>query len=40
MIFQQQAGFILDAPKAASGESYKRLLMGERYGKLSHNKHN
>jgi len=37
MIFQKQAGFILDAPKEVTGESYKHLLMGERYGKVSNN---
>jgi phosphatidylserine decarboxylase len=37
LVFQKQAGFILDAPKEEGGESYKRLLMGERYGKVSNN---
>lgn len=35
MIFQKQAGFVIDAPKEAGAESYKRLLMGERYGVLA-----
>ena len=37
MVFQKQAGFILDAPKEEVSESYKHLLMGERYGRLTLN---
>ena len=36
MLFQKQAGFILDSPKEYVGETYKHLLMGERYGRLNH----
>ena len=37
MVFQKQAGFILDSPKEEVSESYKHLLMGERYGRLTLN---
>ena len=37
MIFQKQAGFILDSPKDV-GKTYRHLLMGERYGRLTLNK--
>jgi phosphatidylserine decarboxylase precursor len=32
MIFQKQANFVLDVPKEVGGNSYKHLLMGQRYG--------
>lgn len=35
MVFQKQAGFVLDAPKGEERQTYKHLLMGERYGKLT-----
>jgi phosphatidylserine decarboxylase precursor len=36
MIFQEKAGFILDAPKKqGNSQSYKHLLMGERIGHLN-----
>ena len=34
MVFQKQVNFILDSPKEAGSDLFKRLLMGERYGKL------
>ena len=34
MVFQQKAGFVMDVPKDDKN-SYKKLLMGERYGKLT-----
>ena len=37
MIFQKQAGFIIDSPKEDVSESYKHLLMGERYGRVTFN---
>ncbi len=37
LVFQRQAGFILDATKGKGGESYEHLLMGERYGKVFDN---
>jgi phosphatidylserine decarboxylase len=36
MIFQKKAGFEIDVPKDEKS-SYKKLLMGERYGKLAGN---
>ena len=36
MIFQEKAGFVLDAPKEEeNSQSYKHLLMGERIGYLN-----
>ena len=37
MIFQKQAGFIIDSIKEDVSESYKHLLMGERYGLVTFN---
>lgn len=37
LVFQKQAGFILDALQEKGTESYIHLLMGERYGKVSNN---
>ena len=34
LIFQKRSGFTLDSPKEEGRESYKHLLMGERYGKV------
>lgn len=34
MIFQNRAGFVLDAPLKENGPSYKKLLMGEHNGSL------
>ena len=34
MVFQKQVNFTLDSPKEAGSDLFKRLLMGERYGKL------
>lgn len=36
MLFQKQAGFVINALKEDGSESYKHLLMGEQYGRLSH----
>lgn len=38
MLFQKQSGFVLDAPKEGEGESFKHLLMGERYGQFKPSK--
>jgi len=36
MIFQKRAGFVLAASKTENkGQSYRHLLMGERYGVLT-----
>ena len=35
MVFQKQVDFILDSPKEEGSDSFKHLLMGERYGKLA-----
>ena len=35
MVFQKQIDFILDSPKEEGSDSFKHLLMGERYGKLA-----
>lgn len=35
MIFQKQAGFSLDVPVEESGAVYKKVLMGEPYGRLN-----
>lgn len=35
LVFQKKAGFTLDASKEENGLSYKHILMGERYGKLT-----
>ena len=35
MIFQERAGFVLDAPKSEDSQSYRHLLMGERIGYLN-----
>ena len=37
MVFQNQAGFIIDAPKEEGSGFYKHLFMGERYERLSLN---
>jgi phosphatidylserine decarboxylase len=35
MIFQKKAGFTMEVAKETNSQSYKKLLMGERYGKLN-----
>lgn len=35
MVFQKQVHFVLDSPKEDGSGSFKHLLMGEHYGKLS-----
>lgn len=34
MLYQQKAGFVLEPASGMSGQSYKHLLMGEKYGVL------
>jgi phosphatidylserine decarboxylase precursor len=35
LVFQEEAGFVLDAPKEKeNGQAYKHLLVGEKYGKV------
>ena len=40
LIFQKRSGFVLDSPKEEGRESYKHVLMGERYGKVSNSANN
>lgn len=40
LIFQKRSGFVLDSPKEEGRESYKHVLMGERYGKFFNSANN